>query len=211
MTGNFKALIFDMDGTLVDNMHYHQAAWIGFLEKHGVFITPEEFNRKNHGIISEIVPRFFDRSLQETEIATLGAEKEGFYRELYAPHLKPVEGLLSFLEKLRSQGIKIGLATAADRPNIDFTIDGLQIRKYFTAITGGEEVNYGKPDPEVYLLTARKLELDPVHCLVVEDSETGIKSGLAAGMQVMAITTTHRAEELNGYPLYKVIENYTGL
>lgn len=206
---NFKAVIFDMDGTLVDNMHYHQAAWMQFLERYGMDITEEEFNRKNHGIITEIVPRFFDRRLEPEEIIKLGAEKESLYRVLYQPYLKPIEGLVSFLNTLKENDIKVGLATAADRPNIDFTLGGLQIWDFFSAITGGEEVTYGKPDPEVYNTTARKLGVEPKDCLVVEDSVPGIKSGLAAAMQVMAITTTHPPGELAEYPLYKIITDYT--
>lgn len=207
----FKAVIFDMDGTLVDNMDYHRRAWIEYLGSKGLHITPEEYEEKNYGIITEIVPRFFNRELAHEDIMKYGEEKEAFYRRLYAPHLKPVEGLIPFLEKLRQQNISIGLATAANRPNIDFVLEGLQITRYFSAITGGEEVANGKPDPEVFITTARKLNVEPAHCLAVEDSVTGIKAGLAAQMKVMAVATTHTAAELEAFPLYRIVHSYAGL
>lgn len=207
----FKAVIFDMDGTLVDNMAYHQQAWIGYFKSRGLHITPEEYEEKNYGIITEIVPRFFDRQLTTEEITQYGEEKETFYRQLYAPHMKPVDGLIPFLEKLKQQDIRIGLATAANRPNIDFVLDGLRIEEYFSVITGGEEVKKGKPDPEVFLTTARNLKVDPADCLVVEDSVTGIKAGLAAHMKVMAVATTHTVAQLEAYPLYRIVSSYEGL
>jgi HAD superfamily hydrolase (TIGR01509 family) len=211
ITNQFKAVIFDMDGTLVNNMNFHQQAWIDFLKTYNVSITEEEFHEKNHGTITEVVPRFFSKKLSFEEIIRLGQEKEQLYRDLYRPYLKPIDGLLDFLAKLKKANTRIGLATAGDIPNINFTIDGLGIRHYFSAITGSEEVKRGKPDPEVYLLTASKMNIDPANCLVVEDTISGIKAGLAAGMQVMAVTTTVKTEVLTQYELYRIVDDYTEL
>lgn len=211
ITNQFKAVIFDMDGTLVNNMNFHQRAWIDFLKTYNVNITEEEFHEKNHGTITEVVPRFFSKKLSFEEIVRLGQEKEQLYRDLYRPHLKPIDGLIDFLDKLKEANTRIGLATAGDVPNIDFTIDGLGIRHYFSTITGSEEVKRGKPDPEVYLVTASKMNIDPANCLVVEDTISGIKAGLAAGMQVMAVTTTVKREVLTQYELYGIINDYTEL
>lgn len=211
ITNQFKAVIFDMDGTLVNNMNFHQQAWIDFLKTYNVSITEEEFHEKNHGTITEVVPRFFSKKLSFEEIIRLGQEKEQLYRDLYRPYLKPIDGLLDFLAKLKKANTRIGLATAGDIPNIDFTIDGLGIRHYFSAITGSEEVKRGKPDPEVYLLTASKMNIDPANCLVVEDTISGIKAGLAAGMQVMAVTTTVKTDVLTQYKLYRIVDDYTEL
>src|SRR4030095_2279034 len=106
---------------------------------HGISITDEEFMEKNHGIITEIVPRFFPRKLSREEILELGFQKEMMYRNLYKTHIKPIEGLIDFLNELKRAGVKMGLATAADQLNIDFTIDALQIRSFFSAFTGSEE------------------------------------------------------------------------
>jgi beta-phosphoglucomutase len=211
ITDRFKAVIFDMDGTLVDNMDYHQEAWLRFLKSYGIYISVEEFKKKNYGIIDEIVPRFFPEKPDKEIIHRLGQEKEELYREIYGSHIKPIDGLLPFLKKLKEHQIKIGLATAADKKNIDFTLEGLGVTDFFTTVTGAEEVKKGKPDPEVFLVTAKKLGVSPQQCLVIEDSMTGIQAGLAAGMQVIAITTEHTKDELKKFPLYKTIDNYSDL
>ncbi len=105
-----KAVVFDMDGTLVDNMIFHKQAWSDFLNKHGVSVTEEDFMQKNHGIITEIVPRFFPQELSPEETLQLGFEKEMIYRNLYKPHIKPIEGLAGFLQKLQEAGLKLALA-----------------------------------------------------------------------------------------------------
>ncbi len=203
-----KAVVFDMDGTLVDNMNFHRQAWFDFLAGYDIHITEAEFQEKNVGIITEIVPKFFTRTLSREEIISLGKEKEAVYRNLYKDHIKPLSGLENFLRALQEAKISIALATAADKGNIDFTLDALGIRKYFTVITGSEEVAHGKPHPDVYLKSAAKLQLAPRHCIAFEDTPSGIRSASAAGMEVVGLATTHTREELRVYPLLTIIENY---
>lgn len=204
-----KAVVFDMDGTLVNNMQFHKKAWFEFLLQHGISITEEEFMEKNHGIITEIVPRFFPRKLSDEEIMVLGHEKEMMYRNIYKPYIKPIDGLTDFLKALQNAGIKMALATAADQLNIDFTIDALHVRPFFSAITGSEEVSFGKPHPEVYTRTAQKLGIDPSDWVAFEDSISGVEAALAAGMRVVALTTTHTRGEFGAYALLKTIMDYT--
>jgi beta-phosphoglucomutase len=203
-----KAVVFDMDGTLIDNMNFHRQAWFDFLSGYDIHITESEFQEKNVGIITEIVPKFFTRTLSREEIITLGNEKEAVYRNLYRDHIKALSGLENFLKALQEAGISIALATAADKGNIDFTLDALAIRKYFTVITGSEEVSFGKPHPDVYLKSAAKLQLAPGQCIAFEDTPSGIRSASAAGMEVIGLATTHTREELMAYPLLSIIENY---
>jgi len=204
-------IVFDMDGTLVHNMDFHRRSWLSFLERYGIRISDREFHEKNVGIISEIVPRFFSQPLTKEEIIRLGREKEALYREMYAPHITALPGLEVFLKRLRALAVRTALATAADQENIDFTIDALNIRNYFDATTGSEEVTHGKPDPEVYLLSCRKLGLDPSVCLAFEDSPSGIRAAHAAGMRVVGVATTHSREELMAFPLHGIISDYTEL
>ncbi len=206
--GGIKGLIFDMDGTLVHNMHFHQQAWLAFLEKHGINVSEEEFWEKNAGTITEIVPRFFDGLTDEAEIIRLGNEKEAMYRELYRPHVEPLPGLKEFLETARSAGLRLALATAADKGNIDFTLEELGITGHFDVLTGSEEVKKGKPDPEVFLVSAKKLGLKNGECLVFEDSHVGISAALAAGMPVIGMATTHTREELTAQPLLAILDDY---
>jgi HAD superfamily hydrolase (TIGR01509 family) len=203
-----EGVVFDMDGTLVDNMDFHHQAWLDFLAGYDIHITEEEFQEKNIGIITEIVPKFFNRKLSLEEIIALGKEKEAVYRNLYKDHILALSGLENFLQDLQKAEISIALATAADKGNIDFTLDALGIRKYFSAITGSEEVSYGKPHPDVYLKSAAKLQLSPGKCVAFEDTPSGIRSAQAAGMGVIGLATTHTREELQGFSLLTIIENY---
>lgn len=206
-----SGLVFDMDGTLVDNMHYHHKAWKEFLRRQGVTITDEEFHRKNVGIITEIIPRFLPHAQDKDLVHQLGMEKEAVYRELYGPHISPIAGLETFLNAVYSAGIPIALATAADQGNIQFTLEGLGIAHYFSAITGSEEVRRGKPDPDVYLISVKKLQADPAHCIAFEDTPSGIRAARAAGMQVVGLATTHTRAELNPFPLLTIIDDYQSL
>jgi HAD superfamily hydrolase (TIGR01509 family) len=134
--------------------------------------------------------------MTRAEVEVLEEEKELIYRDFYRPHIKPANGLLVFLEKLRSHGIKTALATSAGPGNIDFIVDGLGIRDQFDAIIGGAEVQKGKPDPEIYVRAASLVGVEPAACWVIEDSLQGIAAGQAAGMRVVGISTSHTPEEL---------------
>ncbi|MCA8829898.1 HAD family hydrolase [Hymenobacter pini] len=206
-----QALIFDMDGTLVHNMHFHRRAWVSFLGRYGFELTEEEFERSNHGTALEIIRRFFGAELPAAEVQRLAQEKEAHYRELYSPHLRALPGTREFLEEARTQGLRLALATAGDAPNIDFVLDGLQLRACFDVIVGAEQVRHGKPDPEVFLLAAAQLGVVPEACLVFEDSLTGIEAARRAGMATVGLATTHQPEELQALGLVQIAEDYTHL
>ena len=194
---SFKAVLFDMDGVIVDNLPYHVEAWLLFCERNGISLTKEIFYKELNGMNSkDTFEWFYKKEMTRAEVEVLEEEKELLYREFYAEHRKPAEGLLTFLDELRSRGIKTALATSAGPGNIDFIVDGLGIRDQFDAIIGGAEVRKGKPDPEIYLKAAEMVGVAPADCWVIEDSLQGIASGLNAGMQVVGITTSHTAEEL---------------
>lgn len=211
MEQKIAGLVFDMDGTLVDNMHFHHRAWKEFLAMHHIHISDEEFHQKNVGTIREVIPKFMPHVQDPAWIMELGMQKEAVYRQLYGPHIKPIKGLQQFLADVYGAGIPIALATAADAKNIEFTLEGLGMAHYFRAITGSEEVAKGKPDPDVYLISARKLHADPQACIAFEDTPSGVKAALAAGMQVVGLATTHTREELSEYPLLRIIDDYQGL
>lgn len=193
----FKAVLFDMDGVIVDNLPYHVEAWLLFCERNGIPLTKEVFYKELNGMNSrDTFEWFYKREMTRAEVEVLEEEKELLYREFYAQHRQPAKGLLTFLHELRSRGIKTALATSAGPGNIDFIVDGLGIRDQFDAIIGGAEVTKGKPDPEIYVKAAALVGVSPADCIVIEDSLQGIASGQAAGARVVGITTSHTAEEL---------------
>ena len=194
---NFQAVLFDMDGVVVDNLPYHVDAWLLFCERKNIPLTREVFYRELNGLNSkDTFEWFYQREMSRAEVEVLEEEKELIYREFYRDHIKPAPGLLEFLKRLRAQGIKTALATSAGPGNIDFIVDGLGIREQFDAIIGGAEVQKGKPDPEIYLKAADLVGINPSSCWVIEDSLQGIAAGQAAGMRVVGISTSHTAAEL---------------
>lgn len=206
-----KGLVFDMDGTLVDNIQYHKEAWVIFLKEYGINIDASVFSAQNHGTMAELLTTFFNTELSSEKIKKLGEEKETAYRKLYSPHLKELEGLSPFIHQMKNSKIKIGLATMGGVNNINFIMDGLQIRPYFDAITGGHQVSNGKPDPEVFTKTCYNMKISPNDCIAFEDSIVGIKAAKGAGLHVIGVTTSHLKEELMDYGCYRTIDNYLGL
>ena len=192
----FQAIFFDMDGTLVDSIPFHQEAWLKFLSNHGIHLRPEDFHAQNHGNIHEMIRRFFPHESSEEKRQELGEEKEITFRKIYQPYLTEIKGLTRFLEALKSREISIHLTTMGDQTNIDFTLDGLGIRSFFDTMTGGHEVEKGKPDPEIFLKTLQKSGVKAEEALVFEDSGGGIRSAKAAGLKVIGIATSHTKKEL---------------
>ncbi len=192
-----KAVLFDMDGVVVDNLPYHVDAWLLFCERHEIPLTREVFYRELNGMNSkDTFEWLYQKDMTRAEVEVLEEEKEILYRGFYREYMQPAPGLLDFLKVLRTQGIKTALATSAGPGNIDFIVDGLGIRDQFDAIIGGAEVRKGKPDPEIYLKAAAMVGVDPADCWVIEDSLQGIAAGLNAGMRVVGITTSHTPTEL---------------
>jgi beta-phosphoglucomutase len=192
-TASETAVIFDMDGVIVHNHYFHVKAWEEFSKRYGISVEGEKLTEMFGGTNEEILPEMFGRPLQKDELNRLAEEKELLYRELYRMHMVETEGLTNFLQSLRKEGIRMAVATSAPPVNADFVIDNLNLKTYFDHITTAADISKGKPDPEIYLLTASRLGISPQNCVVIEDSVRGIRSGLAAGMKVIGITTTNPA------------------
>jgi beta-phosphoglucomutase family hydrolase len=191
-----RAFIFDMDGTLVDNMHFHTAAWGRLLSENGIEFNERDFLVKTAGKTNrEILPTIFGK-ISDERIAELGARKESLYRETFLAHRRPVEGAVEFLEKAVNLGIKMAVATAAPVENMEFILDGLDLRRFFDAVTTAAEITRGKPDPEIFLRSAEKLNVAPEKCIVFEDAVGGFEAAHRAGMRSIGITTVNPAEEI---------------
>jgi beta-phosphoglucomutase family hydrolase len=189
-------VIFDMDGVIINNGEFHFQAWKKFCDKHNISISKDKFKNKFFGRTNEeVLPELFGRNLSTDEIKSLGEEKEEIYREIYKPHLQPVNGLIEFLKELKKKEIPVGIATSAPPENVDFVIDGLKIRSYIQTVVNESMVSTGKPAPDIYLEAARRLNANPENCVVFEDCLSGTKAAWQAGAKVVALTTTLPAEK----------------
>jgi beta-phosphoglucomutase family hydrolase len=194
---NIEAVIFDMDGTMINNMPYHQKAWKEFCRRKGLELSSEEFKEKISGKKNnQIFEILFKRKLSPEEETELTEEKEQLYRDIYSSDIKEVTGLSQLIHKFKTMGIKLAVATTAPKKNRDFGLKKLNLSDFFNLILGDEHVENGKPDPEIYLLTAKELNVEPRNCLVFEDTPVGVESAKRAGMKVVGISTTHSSKEL---------------
>ncbi len=191
-----RAFIFDMDGTLVDNMRFHTEAWGKMLEENGVEMNAHDFLVKTAGKTNrEILPTVFDEITDE-RIVELGNRKESLYREFFLPERRPLAGVIEFLEAAQSLGVKMAVATAAPVGNMEFVLDGLDLRRFFDAITTADDIINGKPDPEIFLRSAEKLRVEPANCIVFEDAVGGFEAAHRARMKSIGIATVNSVEEI---------------
>ncbi|MBC7452802.1 MAG: HAD family phosphatase [Massilia sp.] len=189
------AFIFDMDGTIVDNMAFHTSSWVTFFQRRGTAIDANEFFRATAGRQGkEIIRSYLGEQLGDDEVRTLNEEKESVYRELYEPHRKTVSGFDDLIAQATLRGVALAVATAAPNANITFTLDGLDLRKHFDAVVGAADVARGKPHPDVFLLAAERCGVAPEHCIVFEDAPLGVEAARRAGMRCVVLTTTLPAE-----------------
>lgn len=190
------AFIFDMDGTLVDNMHVHTEAWGKLLAENNIPFNEHDFLVKTAGKTNrEILPTVFG-DISEERINELAHRKESLYREMFLPFRKPIDGLIEFLETSQDLGIKMAVATASAKPNVEFILDGLDLRKFFNAVTTAEEVKNGKPNPDIFLKSAEKVGIDSENCLVFEDAIGGFEAAHRAKMKSIGIATVNSIETI---------------
>ena len=194
-----QAFLFDLNGTMVDDMSYHIKAWHRIFNELGAAFSLERTKQECYGKNHEILERIFPGRFSEGEKNKMSIEKEIQYQKEFAPHLRLIDGLQEFLEKAAQQKIKIAIGSAAILYNIDFVLDGLNILHYFDAIVSADDVLRSKPDPETYLSCAKLVGVDPTNCIVFEDAPKGVECALNAGMQAVIITSMHRADEFQQY------------
>jgi beta-phosphoglucomutase len=207
-----RAFIFDMDGTMVDNMMVHHRAWQRKLTALGLDLTLEEVRQSIHGINEEILERLFGDRFSPEERRRIAWEKEAEYRDIFLSELKLVPGLEAFLKSALQAGIRMGIGTAAPHENVQFVLENLHLRPLFGSVIDASQVIKGKPDPEVFLRVAEELGAEPADCVVFEDSPTGAEAARRAGMQAVIITTTHTAEEFAHFEhVVRVISDFEGV
>lgn len=193
-----KAALFDMDGTLVDNTSAHIRAFEIFCARYGVRDWQQRLSQAygmgNDDIMRLIMPR---EVIQAKGIAALSEEKEAIYREIYAPEIRPVEGLVGLLEQLHKAGVRCAVGSSGCRANVDFVLEKCGIGQWFEARISGDRVSRCKPDPEIYLTAAAALGVEPADCVVFEDAKAGIEAARRAGAgRIVALATTLPREVL---------------
>lgn len=198
-SASHKALIFDMDGTIVNNMMVHHRAWQQLLVELGHNWTLEEIKERVWGKNEEIFARLFPGRFSQEEVAELSDRKERRYVEIYRPEIAMLAGLEQLLTDARVRGMRLGIATAAPPICVEFVREALALDRYFDTIVDAQQVTRGKPHPEGYLMAASRLGVDPDECLVFEDAPVGVEAAEAAGMQAFVVLTTHCREEFERF------------
>lgn len=184
-----KALIFDMDGTLVDNMRFHQDAWGEWFRAQGLPFDDDAFFKATAGKHNnEILAEYFPQAVPGDYPAMVQA-KELIYQTMYAPHRALLPGALALLQTAQSLGIPCAVGSAAPQMNLDFILQPLNIAQYFQAVVNPNETIRGKPHPDIFAEAARRLSVLPSDCIVFEDAPLGLQAARAAGMRSVALTT----------------------
>lgn len=203
-----KGFIFDMDGVVVDNHEYHFKAWMDFAAKYKFPLNEQIYRETFNGKTNADLFKMIFGDIPQQQMDAYAEEKESQYKKIYEKEMKPLKGLVDFLDFLNAQGYKVALGTSAPPSNVDFVLDKLFLRKYFHTIVDGKMVLNGKPDPEVYLKCATKLDLDPKYCVVFEDSLAGLEASNRAGCKAVGVATSHEAFELKPKTDY-IIHDFT--
>jgi beta-phosphoglucomutase len=204
------AVIFDMDGVICHTNPYHSLAFREFFSTRNLSPTDEDFAQHMFGKSnSYILSHFLKRPITGQELLDLEDEKESLFRKIYEDKVEPINGVTKFIRELKDGGARIGVATSAPRANLDLILSKVAIRPHLSSILASEDVTKHKPDPEVYLKSAVNLGISPAHCVVFEDSFSGISAALNAGMRVVGVLTSHTKEELPPCSFY--IEDYSNI
>ena len=196
---NYSAFLFDLNGTMINDMPYHVSAWYRILNELGTKISMERTKEECYGKNHELLERIFPGRFTMEEKDRMSFEKEKQYQMEFAPVLRLTDGLEEFLKQAYDKGIKLAIGSAAIRFNIDFVLDDTNTRNYFDAIVSADDVARSKPDPETWLRCADALNVSPGECLVFEDAPKGVESALNADMKAVVITTMHQPDEFSQY------------
>jgi beta-phosphoglucomutase len=194
-----KAFIFDLNGTMIDDMAYHIQAWHQILDHLGASLSYEEVKAQCYGKNDELLDRIFPGRFSANEKENISLEKERRYQQEFRPRMKLIQGLDRLLKTTHSNNIKMAIGSAAIRFNIDFVLDGLNIRNYFSSIVSADDVTKSKPHPETYLKCADELQVRPEDCIVFEDAPKGVEAAANANMKAVVITTMSNESEFSQF------------
>ena len=192
-----KAILWDMDGVIADSNAFHFAAWQETFAKGGVNFSKQDFTKLFGARNDFIIRNTLGKNLSEEDTKIIAQGKETNFRRRAKGNIKPFPGVLRLLNTIKGGNFKLGLVSSAPAENIDLVTGELGLEGFFDSIVCGSEVSESKPAPQIYLLAAKRLGVDPQDCIAVEDSPLGIKAAKAAGMRCVAVANTHPRQELN--------------
>ena len=211
---NKTGFIFDMNGTMIDDMAYHVKGWYNILtDTLGSTLSFDEVKREMYGKNSEVMERVFGKGkFTQAEMDFWSLEKEKRYQEAYLPQLKLIDGLQDFFDAAYEVGIPMSIGSAAIPFNIDFVLNNLHLQKYFKAVVSADDVAVSKPHPETFIKAAELMGVNPANCIVFEDAPKGVEAAENAGMKCVVLTTMHGAEEFAQYNnIIHFVSDYTEL
>jgi beta-phosphoglucomutase len=207
-----RALIFDLNGTMINDMEFHIRAWTEILNSDlRAGLSPAQVRSQMYGKNSELLVRIFgENRFTDEEMEYWSIEKERRYQKAYQPHLQLINGLQDLFNRAYEKGIPMAIGSAAIPFNIDFILDQLDIRKYFSAIISADDVAISKPHPETFLKAASLLNTEPASCLIFEDAPKGAEAACRAGIPCVVLTTMHNRNEFpDSTPVVEFISDYT--
>lgn len=191
-----RAVLWDVDGTLIDSAEYHWLTWRETLAREGYDLTRKQFEASFGQRNDEILRGYFGHDLAQTQIDRIGAAKEARYRELVRTRgIEPLPGVRRWLARLKAEGWRQAVASSAPLLNIEAILAALEITTYFDSIASAENVERGKPDPQIFLAAAGKVGTIPKRCIVVEDAPAGVEAARRAGMRSIGVLSSHPALE----------------
>jgi len=203
-------VIFDMDGVLADTGPIHFQSWVKMAnEDAGVNFTKEFFEESFGQQSIPITRKLVGTNVEQALVEKWANLKEKYYREMVKDKLEPLPGVIELIRDLKKKNIKLAVGSSGPLENVELLLTSLKIKHYFDVVITAEDVKNGKPDPDVFLIAANKLDLKPENCLVIEDAPVGIEAAKRAGMKSIALTTTHKKEEL--YQADIIVEDLTNI
>lgn len=202
--------IFDHDGVLVDSLELHQHAWVEMGRRTGLAITPQ-FIHETFGMTNpSIFRKLLGDQLSASDAQRYSDIKETCYRDLARSRIALLDGARELLDALTAHGALLAIGSSGVRANLDLTVELCGLAGRFAAIAALEDIEHGKPDPQVFLVAAAKAGVDPARCVVFEDAVVGIQAARAAGMHAVGLTTTHPAAALREAGADEVVERLSG-
>ena len=191
-----RAVIFDVDGVLVDSWDAHFRSWRDVLREHGLDMSEDEFGRTFGRTSREIIRSFWGDEVDDATARAIDDRKEALYRDLVREAFPVMDGAVALIDALRAAGFVLGVGSSAPPENVVLSLEGLERREAFGAIVTGRDVTRGKPDPQVFQLAAERLGVAPGQCAVIEDAPAGVRAAAAAGMANVALLGTAPRETL---------------